>query len=602
VMERESFEDEETARLMNERFICVKLDREERPDVDALYMAAVQALTGQGGWPLNVFLTPELEPFFGGTYFPPDERWGRPSWKRVLLEISELWKGEGERMRAQAGRLAGLLREAEKPVAGEGLPAAACLEAATAAFSQAYDPVHKGFGGAPKFPMPVNLAFLLAEHERSGRPGLLKMVLETLKAMADGGIFDQLGWGLHRYSTDERWRVPHFEKMLYDNAQLAALASDAYLLSQDAEAGLLARRTIEYMLGSLRREDGAFCSSQDADSPRASGVPASEGAYYVWTRSEIEDVLGPQADSFCARYGVLPGGNAGGELAGRNVLYRAQAAPAQEEAGLEEARRALLAARSRRIAPGLDDKVLCSWNGLAISALAKAARAFSRTDWLEAGKETAAFLKRHLYDEAKGTLWRRWREGERSVQGMASDYAFLVQGLLDLYQAGGEAAWLEWALALTETQQRLFAAAEGGLYMTAAGHDKNLLARRLEEGDNVEPSASSVAASNLIRLWRLTGRRPLRQAFEATLQRFGPTLEAHPLAAPAMLSAFSCALACPPEVLVSGEAAEEPARSMLATARRRCGLGWVLQFDAASREGLSRLAPWLGALSLGKAR
>ena len=617
VMERESFEDPEIARIMNARFVCIKLDREERPDVDKIYMTAVQAMTGRGGWPLNVFLTPELEPFFGGTYFPPQSRYGQPAWPALLLRVSELWAEKRPQLRADAAKMAEALRQNAAGAGRRAAPQAAWLDAGYQALSAAFDPQHKGFGGAPKFPMPVNLEFLLRHHARTGSAEALRLVTESLRAMAAGGIFDQLGGGFARYSTDERWRVPHFEKMLYDNAQLAAVACDAHLLTGEPKHAEIARRTLDYMLRELRHPDGGFFSAEDADSAPELGEAKTEGAFYVWTKAEIESLLGADAAVFCARYGVEPDGNAledpHGELAGKNVLYEAmtleQAAKAAGaplkglEQRLADARAKLLEARSRRPRPHLDDKVLASWNGLALSALAKAARALEDPKWLEAGDRAAAFVRERLYDASAKRLWRRWRDGQRAVPGTSDDYAFMALGLLDLYEAGGDARWLQWALELAEIQQELFAAEEGGLYMTALGHDDRLIARVVEDSDNVEPCASSVAADLLLRLERLCQREDLGAFARKTLERFGGAIEERPLSLPAMLGALSASLMPPVEVVVCGDAAKDPARSMLRETRRRFQpQRALLQVDSANRPLLARLAPWTAALPVpGKA-
>jgi uncharacterized protein YyaL (SSP411 family) len=612
VMERESFEDHEIARIMNERFVCIKLDREERPDVDKLYMTAVQAMTGQGGWPLNVFLTPELEPFYGGTYFPPKSQYGRPSWPALLLRVAELWKDKRGQLVEDARRMAGALKQYAAAESRAAAPQAAWLDAAFQALAAAYDPEFKGFGGAPKFPMPVNLDFLLRYHARTGSAEALRLVTETLKAMAGGGLFDQLGGGFSRYSTDERWRVPHFEKMLYDNAQLASVACDAYMLTRDKRLAEIARSTLDYALRDLRHPEGGFYSAEDADSAPEPGAPKREGAFYVWTREELERALAKDDfAAFCARYGVEPDGNAlhdpHGELAGRNVLYEARGLDETAKiagvprAGLElrlaRCRQTLLERRARRPRPHLDDKVLASWNGLMLGALARGARALEERAYLDAAGRAAAFLQAHLYDSGEKRLYRRWRDGQRAVPGTADDYAFLAQGLLDLYHAGGDPRWLSWALELTETQQALFAAPEGGLYMTAEGADANLLARVIEDSDNVEPCASSVAVSNLQRLSRLCQRDDFGAFARKTLERFGGAMEERPAALPAMLSALSSALMPPLEAVVCGDPLKDPARAMLSDARGRFlpHLS-LLQLDEKTRPPLARLCPWTAAL------
>jgi uncharacterized protein YyaL (SSP411 family) len=579
VMERESFEDEEIARIMNERFVCVKLDREERPDVDKIYMTAVQAMTGRGGWPLNVFLTPELEPFFGGTYFPPKSRWGQPAWPSLLLRISELWKEKNEQLRGDASRMAQALREmaagvGAKPGAPDPRAADRCYEELSARF----DSVHKGFGGAPKFPMPVNLDFLLRYHRRTGSAEALRMVLETLRAMSAGGLYDQLGGGFARYSTDAEWRVPHFEKMLYDNAQLACVLADAFLLTRDGELRRVLRETMEYLCRDLRGPHGGFLSGEDADSE------GKEGAFYVWTFEE----LGEAAPLF----GALPEGNAlhdpHGELTGKNVLLAEKPIP-------KELRKKLFELREKRPRPHLDDKVLAAWNGLALSACAKASRALEDPQYLAAGEKAADFVKESLWDGKR--LWRRWRDGERAVLGTADDYACLALGLTDLYEAGGSASRLEWAAELASEMLRLFSAEDGGLYMTAADHDERLLARVVEDSDNVEPCAGSAAALVLLRLARLCGRDEFQEAAMKLIVRFGGVLNERPLSLPSMLGAVMLSLDEPVELVVCGEAGRDPSRAMLEEGRRRFAPRLsILQVDPASRPVLARAAPWTAAV------
>ena len=594
VMERESFENEETALLMNESFVCVKLDREERPDVDKIYMSAVQAMTGQGGWPLNVFLTPELEPFYGGTYFPPQPRWGQPGWPALLRRVAALWKEQRPQLQSDASRLAAALRSYAAAAGVRAAPQASWLKAAAAAYEQAFDERHKGFGGAPKFPMPVSLAFLLRHHARTGSARSLAMTVDTLKAMAAGGVFDQVGGGFHRYATDAQWRVPHFEKMLYDNAQLAAVACEAFQVTGDRALAEIARRTLDYLLRDLRHPEGGFYSAEDADSAPVAGRLKSEGAFYLWTKEEIERLLGGEAAAFLARYAVESDGNAPadphGEFSGRNILYDTRPAQPPPAACLERLRQA----RARRPRPGLDDKVLASWNGLALSAFAKAAQAFGEARYLDAAVKAASFLRRHLYDTATGRLWRRWREGERAVWGTADDYAFVAQGLLDLYDAGGDPRWLEWALALTQAQQRLFGAPGGGLFMTAEDHDSRLLARVIEDSDNVEPCASSVAAGNLLRLWRLTGRDALRQAAQQTLERFGGLMRERPQALAHMSAVAETDLMKAEEIIVVGEPEHAETRALLSEARKRFRPQRALiHACAAFRPRLEALMPWL---------
>ena len=506
-MERESFSQPDVAAVMNQYFICVKLDREERPDVDKVYMTAVQAMTGQGGWPLNVFLTPDLKPFFGGTYYPPSARWGQPGWIQLLERVAELWRTRRSDILSDAARLS---LEVAKHVASEGedrrRPAADVLDTAAENYCGAFDPENSGFGGAPKFPSPSNQRFLLRRFARNGDAQAKSMAVETLRAMTRGGIFDQIGGGFHRYSTDAAWRVPHFEKMLYDNAQLLENLADAVLVTRDAELERALRRTVAYLERDLRGAHGGFFSAEDADSlpPELAGKAddashehKEEGAFYLWAQDELFAHLGAEAGAFRLRYGIEPDGNAPvdphGEFAGKNIPYDRDPG-AMSEPAAAQAREKLLAVRAKRPRPGLDDKCLASWNGLALSGLSRAYIATGDKQYLALAESAADFVRRELASQDGATLQHRWREGSRAVAGMADDYAYVAQGLIDLYEAGFDPRRLAWALQLTETAISRFGAPEGGLYQTAAGEAKELFARAMEDHDGVEPSASSVLA------------------------------------------------------------------------------------------------------------
>jgi hypothetical protein len=413
VMERESFEDEKIATLLNQNFVPVKVDREERPDVDRVYMLYVQATTGSGGWPMSVWLTPDQEPFFGGTYFPPDNRYGRPGFSQILEKIAAVWKEDRKRVIQSSQAVLGELRRqaAEAPVSA--IADAGALEKGFLHFRRAFDPVHGGFGGAPKFPQPSIFRFLLREHARTGSREALDMVLHTLGAMARGGIHDHLGGGFHRYSVDERWFVPHFEKMLYDQAQLAAAYLEAHQASGQQFFAGVARGIFDYVLGDMTAPEGGFYSAEDADSVIDPARPdvKGEGACYVWSRSEIEAVLGPAAaGEFCRVYGVEAAGNIAqdphGEFTGRNIL---SVAASEDGAELAAARRLLLEARRKRVRPHLDDKILTGWNGLMISALALGAQVLDEPSYLAAARRAADFVLARLWDPTAGTLFRRYR-------------------------------------------------------------------------------------------------------------------------------------------------------------------------------------------------
>ena len=541
VMERECFQDQDIAALLNRHFVPVKVDREERPDVDRLYMTFVQAATGAGGWPMSVFLTPEGKPFFGGTYFPPEDRHGLPGFRKVVEQVAQIWESDPEQVNAVAATALEQLRRYAEPPAGQFVAVEQSLNAGFNAFRRIFDPANGGFGGAPKFPHPAVLVFLLGYYQRTGNPEARQMVLATLDAMARGGLRDHLGGGFHRYAVDEAWRVPHFEKMLYDQAQLAAAYLKAWQITGEARYAAVSKETLDYVLREMSHPEGGFCSAQDADSEPdgAAEAGSQEGAYYLWTAAEIHAALDPTvAQWFCARYGV-----AGDQAA---VLYEAcsveeiaQAAqrPAEEvSAALDRARVLLAERRSRRPPPELDDKVITAWNGLMISALARAHQALREPSYLEAAGRAADFLLGRMLDG--DILLRRYRDGEAAVPGFLDDYAFLAQGLLDLYEAGGESLYLKEALRLAEQQLARFEDRERGGFFSA-GADPYLLLRMKDDYDGSEPSGNSVAVWTLLRLSETTGRAELAEAAERTLTAFGRQLSLAPESLPLMLAALA---------------------------------------------------------------
>lgn len=582
VMERESFEDPAIAAVMNAHVVAVKVDREERPEVDRIYMTAIQALTGQGGWPLNVFVTPEGKPFIGGTYFPPTTRQGRRGWPEVVESIGRAWRDPvaRERMVAQGEGLT----EAARALltGGQSVETAESSTPCFQSFKANYDSDAGGFSSAPKFPLPVNQFFLFryAAHDagESGRQAR-EMALHTLRRMAQGGIFDAVGGGFHRYSTDDRWFLPHFEKMLYDNAQLAANYLDAFQLTGEATFARTAEKTLNYLERDLGHDAGGFYSAEDADSlPGATAREKREGAFYVWERAEIESLLGNDAGLFCDRYGVTPEGNVHadpqGEFVGQNVLFEAATLDALahqrgfpvDEVGrrLDAALGILLAARSRRPRPSRDDKILTAWNGLALSAFARASQVLGNARFLESAQRTAAFLKRNLWDA--GVLYRRWRQGRRDIPALADDHAFLAQGLVDLYEADGGIESLLWSEELMDLTLRHFQDPDSGaLFSTPANHDPLLLFRAKEEGDNVEPSAASVAALTLYRLSRILDRDDFRQAADRLVTAHLSTGVAR--AYPAMQAARLFGQCSPQDLVIAGDPADPRTRELLQTAR-----------------------------------
>jgi uncharacterized protein YyaL (SSP411 family) len=570
VMERESFENEKIAAIMNENFICIKVDREERPDIDAIYMAYVEAATGGGGWPMSVWLTPDLKPFVGGTYFPPEDRDGRAGFITVLHRIAEAWnKDPGKLVRSGDKALEQLRKETQIAPGKESGVSMRAVEAGFSAFHRMYDGKHGGFGGAPKFPRPVTYNFLLRYYDRTRNKDALDMVVETLHAMAKGGIDDQLGGGLHRYSVDESWFTPHFEKMLYDQAQLAVSYLEAFQITGDRALADAARAILDYTLRDMLDPDGGFYSAEDADSATDPAKPEerSEGAYYVWTQAEIEKTLGsPASDYLCYAFGVKPDGNVREdprhELSGKNILFQAHSTedmarhfkkPAAEmAASIEESKKKLLARRVKRVRPRRDDKVLTAWNGLMISALAKAGAILSEPRYSGAARRTADFLLARMYDSKSGVLLRRYRQHDTAIPGFLSDYAFLAQGLLDLYESGFHLPYLQAAIRLTERQMELFEDKSGGGFFSTAAGDANLLVRLQERYDDAEPSGNAVAACNLLRLAQMTDRKDLRDSADRVLRSFTGKMAAEPSSAPQMLVAYEFSLSKPKQIVLVG--------------------------------------------------
>jgi uncharacterized protein len=549
VMERESFEDAETAELMNERFVCVKVDREERPDVDALYMDAVQSMTGQGGWPLNVFLTPEQAPFYGGTYFPPAPRHGMPSWRQVLGAVAEAWDTQRDEIRAQGERVAprlsgaALLAPSEVPVED------AALDEAVGTLRKGYDSVHGGWGNAPKFPQASVIEFLLVRDD-------LPMAVQTLRSMAGGGIFDQVGGGFSRYSVDARWTVPHFEKMLYDNALLARAYVHGYQATGDELLRRTAEETLDWALREMRAPEGGFYSALDADSE---GV---EGKFYAWTVGELRAVLGEDADAGIAWFGASERGN----FDGANVLEsRGPEPPPEQRAHI---RATLLAAREQRVRPGLDDKRLAAWNALMIAALADAGAVLQREDYFDAARGAAAFVLEQMRD-ADGRLLRTFNAGTARLPAYLEDHAFLLEALLVLYEATFEERWFTEARGLADTIVARFADPErGGFFSTADDHEA-LVARRKDLEDTPIPSGGSSAAVGLLRLAALTGEHRYEEAATGQLGLLHEIAVRHPTAFGHLLQAIDLFLAPRREVALAGDPAGVAALAAVVREARR---------------------------------
>jgi uncharacterized protein len=516
VMERESFEDADVAAYMNEHFVCVKVDREERPDVDAIYMDAVQAMTGHGGWPLNAFVTPEQVPFYAGTYFPPESRGGLPSWRMVLEAISDAWEGKRDEIREGGGRIVPRLRGgASLQPSAEPIDARS-LDAVVAGLRQNYDAANGGWGGAPKFPAASVIDLLL-------RRGETDMSLGTLRAMASGGINDQIGGGFARYAVDATWTVPHFEKMLYDNALLARAYLHGFLVSGDAVLRRTCEETLDFVLRELRGPEGGFASALDADSE---GV---EGRYYVWTLDELRAELGDLADAAIPYFGATERGN----FERANVLE----ARGPEPAARDEIRRRLLAARERRVRPGLDDKRLTAWNALAIAALADAGAALDRADYVEAAAACAEFVLRDVRD-AEGRLLRTYKDGRARLNAYLEDHAFLLEALLVLYEATFDPRWFVEARAVADTILARFADPDNGGFFSTSDDHEALLTRRKDLEDTPIPSGASSAAFGLLRLAALTGEHAYERAAVSQLRLVHELAPRHPLAFGHLLAAI----------------------------------------------------------------
>jgi uncharacterized protein YyaL (SSP411 family) len=574
VMERESFENEAIAALMNRDYVSIKVDREERPDVDRIYMTFVQATTGGGGWPMSVWLTPDLQPFFGGTYFPPEARYGHPGFASILTQIAAAWADNRDQIVDSARDIVEQLRQHTAVEAGRaGAIDRAILDSGFFAFRRTFDTRLGGFGPAPKFPRPCIHNFLLRYWARTKNPEALDMVLLTLREMAKGGMNDQLGGGFHRYSVDERWFVPHFEKMLYDQAQIAISCLEAFQATGDPQYAATARRILDYVLRDMTSPEGGFFSAEDADSAADPARPdlKSEGAFYIWSADEIRARAGSSAaDWFCYRYGIEAGGNVAndphGEFTGKNILY--QAHTVEETAQrfsrpLEEVGAALLRARSERVRPHLDDKILTAWNGLMISAFARGGAILEEPRYAAAALRAAEFLVARMYDAQTGTLLRRWRQGEAAIPAFLDDYALFVQGLLDLYEAQFDLRDLELAIRLTEKQMELFEDPAQGAFFASAADDASLVLRVKEDYDGAEPSGNSVAAMNLLRLARFTNRSGFRESAERTLTAFASRLLAAPSALPQMLAACEWLLGEPREIILVGDRRDAGTEALL---------------------------------------
>jgi uncharacterized protein YyaL (SSP411 family) len=636
VMERESFEDARIASVLNENFVSIKVDREERPDVDRVYMMFVQATTGSGGWPMSVWLTPDLKPFYGGTYFPPSSKWGRPGFIEILQEIARVWRTQRDNVTRSAETIVAQLRSAEQSAPTWTQPGPDALERTVEQFRRSFDSRYGGFGDAPKFPRPSELLFLLREHARTpsaraavGDRSPLDMALRTLRAMADGGMRDHIGGGFHRYSVDAAWRVPHFEKMLYDQAQLVLAFAEAAQASGNRWYADVAEDTLHYVMREMTDAAGGFQSAEDADSlppEDSSGTEKKEGAFYLWRDAELDALLGDEAHIVKLRFGILSDGNAPhdpqAEFTGKNLLYVARTIdeiardtgrPVEEVMDvLRRARTTLFGARLGRARPHRDDKVLTAWNGLMIAAFARMGRLVDAlhekrdagTRYLEAATRAAMFLRERMWDPESRTLLRRYRDGQAEIPGYAEDYAYLIFGLLELFQATSDPQWLDWAIDLQRRQDDLFWDEQGGGWFSTDGRDPTVLLRMKEEYDGAEPSPNSVAVFNLLWLSHLVDDRGWSSKIERTLKLFGVRLEQAGRAVPMMSAALSTTLAGVQQVVVVEDAGgagrpESPGNAdelMTTLSSRYLPFAITLRVTEARREALAVRVPFVAAM------
>jgi uncharacterized protein YyaL (SSP411 family) len=551
VMERESFENVEIARVMNENFVNIKVDREERPDLDQIYMNAVQLMTGHGGWPLTVFLTPELVPFYGGTYFPPEDRYQMPGFPRLLLGVAEAYRSKPEDVAHTAAELLDALKRMGDTRASNQVLAPALLDEAFRGITRNYDARNGGFGSAPKFPAAMNLEFCLRTYERTRRAEALEMVVNSCRKMAEGGLYDQLGGGFHRYSTDARWLVPHFEKMLYDNALLSRLYLHAYQATGDEFFRRIAEETLDYVVREMTDSEGGFYSTQDADSE---GV---EGKFFVWSIEEINELLGAEDGAlFAAYYNATPEGN----FEEQNILNVTRSLEMVAESlkvpverlrqAVERGRQILFAAREKRIKPARDEKVLTAWNGLMLSSFAEASAIFERADYRAVAERNAGFLLQNLRRE--GLLLHVYKDGRAKYQGYLDDYTFVISGLITLYEATGTTRWLEESVALTgRLVEEFWDDAEGGFFYTGESGEQ-LIVRAKDFMDNATPSGNSVAIELLLRLSALTGDESYQRKATTILRLVRDQAARYPSAFGLTLGALDFYLSTPKEIVIVG--------------------------------------------------
>ncbi len=568
VMERESFESEELAKFLNEHFVSIKVDREERPDVDKIYMTFVQAMTGSGGWPLNVFLTPDRKPFFGGTYWPPESKYGRPSFLQVLQQITAAWQTKTNDILGSAEKLHRQLADmTARENTNHFVLGKIALQNAGLQLKHGFDEKHGGFGSAPKFPSPSHPRFLLRYGTRNHDEEAVRMVLFTCEKMSAGGIYDQIGGGFSRYSVDAQWLVPHFEKMLYDNAQLVQLYLDAYLISGDDRFADVVRDVLRYILRDMTHPEGGFYSAEDADSE------GKEGKFYAWTTTELKQLLTSDEFEMAAKYfGVTPEGNFvdhsdPNPLPNQNVLSIANPdAAIGKQSLLASAKKKMFDVRAKRVRPHLDDKVLASWNGLMLGAIARAGILLDEPSYLAAAEKNVAFLKAKLWDANTKTLYHRWRDGQRDQTQLLESYAFLLNGVIELYEATLKPEHLDFALALAESMVERFHDSKDGGFWQSTGEAKDLILRVKDDYDGAEPSGNAVATMALLKLAAITERKDFKEAGEKTLRLFADRLQQLPQAVPFLLAALDFSSEEPRRAVIVGDVANGDGLALLRAA------------------------------------
>ena len=589
VMKRESFEDKETAKILNQNFIPIKLDREERPDIDEVYMKAVISISGQGGWPLSVFLTPDLQPFFGGTYYPPEDRYGIPSFKTILAKMQELWKEQRNEIEGSAKKIAANLSQEFR--SSKGKLTVFPLDAAYATLTTQFDTVNGGFSGAPKFPTPSLLFFLIRYYNRTKKTRALDMVTKTLTKMAQGGLNDQLAGGFHRYSVDRHWRVPHFEKMLYDNALLPIVYLEAWQATKNPFFKDVAKQALDWVVREMRSDQGGFYSSQDAESE------GEEGTYYVWNKKEITQILDKQsAEIFSKHYGVSEEGNFENN---NNILHivkepkiiasELSISEPDVKQSLEQSKKTILKHRNKRIKPATDDKILTSWNGLMISALSKAYQIFDDEQYLQAAEGSADFILNNLLDGKN--LNRRWRDGEAAVDGLLEDYAFMVMGLIDLYESNFDISKLEVALKLNQIMVDLFSDKDGGGFYSTKQGRTDIIARVKDAYNGATLSGNGVASINLAKISEFTSDNDMRLLSKKTILTFWDSLESNPEHLAQMLCTLDFLTGKPKEIVISGKLSES--KDMLREIRQTLIPNKVVAYSPDEQNKHTKIMPML---------